>query len=175
MSHSQTLNRFKANPIEVLIFAVITAVFCHSVYSLFYESPDFSPNSTLSSFPTGTNTPERHLASTPSTTAAILALNCDSPLKQETPLSQVRLSGFLCGLKEDSNARRLTKTVIFNQANQFQATIFTDLFTSTFSTDYIPLIAGENKIRVEFSYFDSQSFSQEILLTHPVAPSEASF
>ena len=51
-----------------------------------------------------------------------------------------------------------------NSANKYSATVFTDVSSQKFSTDYIPLVSGRNAIHVEFSYQGGKTFSRDLAL-----------
>ena len=153
--------RYRTNPIEIAIFGVIAIVFANSAYQLFYNQQGFQANA-LSS-----------LAATPASEARIPAskfaslqnidLNCGIENEvRETNAQKVRLTGNLCGAVNLADAGRLTKTVAVNAANHFTATVFTDVNTMKFSTDYIPLTSGKNAIHLEFSYRDGKTVSQDL-------------
>ena len=157
MAKPLNIRRFRANPVEVLILSVVTALFFRSVYKLVYDSEGFRAIQVAhqaSNAATETRSP-----SSVSTTYFNLEVKCDKNMDQETPANKVRLTGSLCGSAPDTS--KLVKTSISNSANKFTATVFTDLNSGKFSTDYIPLNVGKNPIRIDFSYRDGKSTTQE--------------
>ena len=83
---------------------------------------------------------------------------------QPTTATRVRLNGKLCGIQDPSEGNLLVKTQILNKANSFQATIFTDVTSGRFSTDYIPLNTGENPMHIEFTYRGGKVVTHDIVL-----------
>ena len=171
MSQAQRVRRFRANPVEVAIFSIVTLVFTHSVYSLFYDTQSFYPGSFMSrSYASAP--PSRDIASASASLSALtgaasqleLDFKCEGSVTQETGASKVRISGPLCGMNETSTAGRLVRATIENKKNQFQATVFTDIYHGKFSTDYIPIETGDNQIKLEFRYFDGSSSVAEVTL-----------
>src|SRR4051794_6854064 len=95
MSRSQSLRRFRINPVELAIFSVTLLMFLHSVYNLVYTQGGFQPNAlvAMSSNPISEG---RSLASG-SQSLLTLSLQCDET-NQVTQANKVRLNGQLCGL-----------------------------------------------------------------------------
>src|SRR4051812_4439821 len=107
MSSHQKVRRFRANPVEVAIFSVITLVFFHSVYSLFYETPVDYP-AIFSNSVASTAVKGRSPASVPSS-SSLMALNvqCDNPADaQDITASKVRITGFLCGMSDPDSEKK---------------------------------------------------------------------
>lgn len=48
MGSTSQFRRFKTNPVEIAIFAVVTILFGHSVWRLFHESANYKPNALTS-------------------------------------------------------------------------------------------------------------------------------
>jgi hypothetical protein len=146
--------RFKINPVEVGIFSVVALIFVNSVYNLFYEVP------TLSGTPLAqvANTDPSDLRAPASQSFFNVDIKCEGvSAPQETQASKVRLSGPLCGSDQKADLVRQIKMQIQNVANKYAATVFTDVSTGRFSTDYIPLNAGKNSIHVEFQFPSGQN------------------
>jgi hypothetical protein len=78
---------------------------------------------------------------------------------QTVSAAKVRLTGAFCGATDPS---QLTQITIVNKANKFAAAVFSDVNTGKYSTDYIPLNAGKNPIRVDFAYRDGKTVSREL-------------
>ena len=162
---ASTARRFKVNPVEVAIFSVILLVFANSVYSLIYDQPGFKPNalSAVAANPLG----DAGRAPAFSSQAFLnYDLKCEDSSESGTNASKVRISGPLCGMPSGTaESVQLLHTQIVNGTNRFNATVFTDLNTGKFSTDYIPLAAGRNTIHVEFSFSGGKSISKDIVVT----------
>ncbi len=171
MEDLKNQRRFRINPVELAIFSVVALICVNSVYNLFYDR-DGTPSSGIAVLQPSTK--DRAPASTQA--AAHLEIRCEEELALETTATKVRLNGPLCGgakaggavhLREpaSSDPSRVLKTTIVNQTNQFTATTFPDSHTRSFSTDYIPLDPGTNRLRVDYLFQDGLSVTQEIVIT----------
>jgi hypothetical protein len=81
--------------------------------------------------------------------SAELTLPCEGRSDYPKKVTQIRLSGASC---VQANAKReIVSVELLNDANGFSATIF---FPSpkTFTTDYVALVEGENKIKILITY-----------------------
>lgn len=159
MAPSPQTRRFRVNPVEMVIFGLVCTVLVNSVYHLFYDwdgirpvavhqLPDRDPND-----PAG----DRKVSSPPSTpTFANMEVNCGANAQATTSADRVRLTGTLCGAQTGAASGRspasMLRTEILNQTNRAQATVFTDPGSGKFSTDFIPLAAGVNRIELRFVY-----------------------
>jgi hypothetical protein len=163
MVNSENTRKFKANPIEVAILFVITLIFFNSVYNLFYNHNGFHPAALI---PMTANpvSEGRSLASV-SQNLMTWDIKCDKSLEKDTSSNKIRLNGILCGSDPALGATKLLKANIINSANQYNATVFSDVNENKFSTDYIPLETGKNAIRVEFTYIDGKSSVQDLSIT----------
>ncbi|OFZ21076.1 MAG: hypothetical protein A2X94_07025 [Bdellovibrionales bacterium GWB1_55_8] len=161
MAKTSKLYRFRANPVEVLIFLAVTGVFARSVYQLVYD-PEVLTAMTVST-PAAVSGQSRSPASI-SQTFLNMELSCDKNADHDTGATKVRLTGNLCGVDSTTDATKLVRTVISNEANKFAATVFTDVRGGKFSTDYIPLNSGKNPIHVEFSYRDGKVVTQDVVI-----------
>ncbi|MCC7441655.1 MAG: hypothetical protein IT285_08480 [Bdellovibrionales bacterium] len=153
MSPSSEKTRFRLNPVELMIFGAMAVVLANSVYHLFYDwggvrpvavgqLPERDPND-----PAG----DRRVASLPSAPSVVsLNVSCGSQAQIPTSAERVRLSGGLCGLPTGSGSEGLIKTEIVNQTNRTAATVFTDVTAGKFSTDFIPLNPGLNRLELKF-------------------------
>lgn len=154
--------RFRINPVELAVFAVITTVFFHSVYHLFHDPNPFQ-TSEFTPAASNLNTGNRALAAT-TQSLLNLQIQCNGDMDQQTSALKVRLIGTLCGIKTPVEHEKLVKTAIINHANKFAATVFSDLNSGKYSTDYIPLSNGKNPIHIEFAYQDGRLFIQEVTI-----------
>jgi hypothetical protein len=162
MGQPQNIRRFRVNPVEVAIFSIVTLIFLNSVYNLFYDRQGFRPAALA---PMAAN-PVSESNRAPAATAQSflnLEVRCDANPEQETTAAKVRLTGALCGAA-GVDGRKLVKTQIVNNANRFNATVFADVSAVKFSTDYIPLNAGKNPIRLEFTYQGGGAIAQDITI-----------
>lgn len=157
------LRRYRVNPVEIVILLTIAGVFLNSAYDLFYSSQGFHPAALK---PMAAN-PVSEGRSPASITSSFLSADvaCGTNTDRETSASKIRLSGPLCGTDhsaEHQESDPLLRATVLNEANQFSATVFTDAASGKFSTDYIPLSAGKNQIKVEFSYKSGKVISQDV-------------
>lgn len=162
MGNSPSIRRFKVNPVEVVIFLIVTVVCAHSVYNLFYESPTFKASALtpMAANPISEGRSPASVAATPS--KENIEIDCTDNQERQSTASKIRLIGKLCGLMDPDDAKKLMKISIVNNANKFNATIFTEQNAGKFSTDYIPLNSGENPVHLEFSYRGGRIYSQDM-------------
>jgi hypothetical protein len=166
MTTPQThIRRFRTNPVELAIFSVVTLIFVNSLYNLFYDRANFKPTALA---PMAANPISESNPRSPASTASVSAqaflnvdVRCEAPQDQDTNASKVRLTGPLCGAGA-VDGKDLLKAQVVNNANKFNATVFTDLNAGKFSTDYIPLNTGKNPIKLEFSYRGGRVVTQEL-------------
>ncbi|HLD98708.1 MAG TPA: hypothetical protein VJB59_00525 [Bdellovibrionota bacterium] len=163
MGTSSKLRQFRTNPIEILIFCAVTALFVKSLYGLVYDPQTLAP---ITVTPVAANPlSEGRAPASTSQTFINVDLKCDKNQDQETTAAKVRLTGSLCGFNSATEPSKLLKTTITNTANKFSATVFTDTNGGKYSTDYIPLNSGKNPIRLEFSYRDKRIVTQDLTIT----------
>ncbi len=164
-AESTKKSRFYINPIEVLIASTLGGVLIHSLYQLLYQDPAGPASTALVSMKAKPTSEGRKLASAKASPLLNLELNCEKGVESATEASKARLQGQLCGLKMTDEGMRLASATITNTSNEFIATVFAQNDSNRFSTDYIPLAPGENKIRVEFSYSGGgKPFFQDVLI-----------
>jgi hypothetical protein len=164
MNDSKEIQRFRANPVEIVIFLIVAGVFCHSIYGLFYDSHGFTPAALK---PMAAN-PISEAPRTPASASQAflnLEIKCAQSHDQDTTAGKVRLAGPLCGTDGSTPATQLTKTSVMNAANQFSATVFTDVNSAKFSTDYIPLTTGKNVLHLEFTYRNGKAVTQDLTIS----------
>jgi hypothetical protein len=145
------------NPVEAAILAGVAAIFAFSIYSLFQAGSDFHP-AALTAMAGNPISEGRSPASAAPSAFQNLDVACEEQPPTETAATKVRLTGKLCM----TGARQAR---VVNQANQYSATVFTDAGNGKFSTDYIPLVAGANPIRVEFSGSETAAVTREFVVT----------
>jgi len=160
--------KFRINPVEWLIFSIMTFAFGYSSYCLIYQDSVFTKPLGVSSY--------RALDSTfgatrmPASVAHPLLnveLKCsesEAAAEQTTQASKLRISGETCD-QSQALTGVLKKTSIINSANRFAATVFMDTTTHKFSTDYIPLNLGKNTIHIEFSYAGGKIQTRDLIVT----------
>jgi hypothetical protein len=159
-------NRFKINPIEVLVASTLGVVLVQSLYQLLYQGPIDPSSSALVPMKAKPTSEGRKVASAEPSPLLNVHINCAKGSEAITQASRARIQGELCGRKTSEEGAKLSSATITNASNQFVATIFAQNDSNYFSTDYIPLSQGQNKIHVEFSYIgDSKPYSQDLLIT----------
>lgn len=89
--------------------------------------------------------------------------DCDTKTKPETAASKIQITGPFCGAAAEKPA--LVRAEVMNQANRTVATVFAQKDTRQFSTEFIPLISGENPIRLRFTYAGGKVFEKSIAVT----------
>ena len=81
-------------------------------------------------------------------------VGCENGSRFNTPSEHLRLKGKVCGVDA-------TSTAVRNTANGFAATVFHQ-GDSGFTTDYISLATGENKIVIEQTLESGQTQTREV-------------
>lgn len=161
--------RFRINPVELVIFSVISLVFLNSVYNLFYDWRGFRP-AKVALLEGGAL--DSGYADEKKTNSSFLNLEveCTGDQLKETAAGKLRLAGALCsaaggddaGRQPASAAGTLIRTEITNQANNASATVFTDVNAGKYSTDYLPLEQGENPINIRFVYHGGKVVTRQV-------------
>ncbi len=159
--------RFQINPIEVLIASALGVVFVHSLYQLLYETPSGPTSTALVAMKAKPTSEGRSIASSiTSPTLLNLELDCSKSIESVTQATKARIQGELCGIKPSLEGGKLNSASVTNTSNQFVATVFAQNDSTHFSTDYVPLMPGQNKIHVEFSYSGGiKTYSQDLIIT----------
>ncbi len=164
MAPSRNSRSYKINPVEVAIFSIVTLIFFNSIYNLFYDHKGIGPTA-LAPF-TGSATGESRAPAAASQSFQNIEIRCAATADQEVNAAKVRLAGPLCDPKHVAEAKsessKLLKTQVLNMTNKFSATVFTDLSSDRFSTDYIPLNPGKNTIQLEFTFEGGKTFTQTL-------------
>lgn len=88
-----------------------------------------------------------------SSSFANLEFNCKADQKEKTNAVKIRLAGPLCGREgQSAEGSKLIRAEVTNLTNHSNATVFTDLSSGKFSTDYIPLDQGTNTLSIKLEY-----------------------
>ena len=164
MKANRPLRRFRTNPVEIAIFAVVSMVFCNSLYHLFYDrnSLEFAALAPMTASPISEG---RAPASVQQPSFLNLEVKCVSVMEMDTSANKVRLNGPLCGSDATAANGQLIRTEIINTANKFAATVFPDVINGKFSTDYIPLEHGKNTMTIEFEFQGGKRFTEELVVS----------
>lgn len=90
--------------------------------------------------------------------AQLLEFGCEPPKTAQvgTQIRQIRLRGELC----PTTGKTVTNTEIINLTNGFTATVFSPS-PSHYSSDYIHLSEGQNRLRYKLNYTDGTSSEAE--------------
>ena len=78
-----------------------------------------------------------------------LTLPCEGRSDYPKKVTQIRLSGASCN--QANSKSEIVSVELLNDANGFSATVFYPS-KKTFTTDYVALVEGENKIKILISY-----------------------
>jgi len=81
--------------------------------------------------------------------AVELTLPCDGKSTYPKAVAQIRFSGAACIAA--NTKREIASVELLNDANGFSATVFYPT-SKTFTTDYVALSLGENKIKILINY-----------------------
>lgn len=183
-------NRLKA--VEMSIFAVVSLVFLNSVYSLFTDGK-FLEESARRPIAVKEHVPSVQKAEPPEarSVAAESGKKADeasgfvpyetqcNPAGErfETSAAKVRILGPFCGStsrvpaaapnKDSSGAAPGTSLIDYkveNVTSRYSATVFSDYSTGKFSTDFIPLERGANKVVMEFRYKSGKAYPVELTI-----------
>jgi hypothetical protein len=171
MNNTRHIRRFRTNPVEVALLSIVTLIFFHSIYTLFYDNKPFYHASLAQTTWTRNSANavvERNPASTQTHTPALLevVIECtQDTLVGTTEANGVKISGSLCGRDKVGQGSKLIEATITNATNHFSATVFPDIRKNEFSTDYIPLQVGENQFQVSFRYVSGELFSRGFVVT----------
>jgi hypothetical protein len=173
------VRRFRVNPVEILILLTMSVVVGNSVYNLLYGTDSFRP-AALKPMAANPTSEGRGLSSATNASFANLEVKCVtdnvsddqgprpasvlSANDRETSANKVRLTGTLCG-GDGLTGSQLVKATVLNSSNRFNATVFTDSNSPQFTTDYIPLAAGKNTLKLEFAYRGGKTHTQEITVS----------
>lgn len=149
--------------VEFAILGVVGLVLVNSVYHLVSASPDVVS--------TAQNT--RTIAST---RVGEQAESYETKCREMgeifvTTASRIRITGPYCHSQRAEQAldgRSIASTQeplaldASNLSSAYSATVFKDNVTQRFSTDFIPVLVGSNKIRVNFQYPASKTFQLDV-------------
>lgn len=171
MATIKRLRSFRVNPIEVVIFSTVAAVFAHSVYRLFSESDSLELTALTQPSELRSRAPASIGGSTAQTGQQALSLvniGCQSEFTQTAISPKVRVQGTLCRAtdpgKPGEMTLKLSKVTVKNLTHPFEATVFIDSLTQGFVTDYITLQDGANELKIQRTFDDGKIFEQKITL-----------
>ncbi len=129
--------RFRANPIEVIIFTGMLSLLVNSLYELVYRHQPFQARMLQNM---SSRAPSSIVLPTISPLLEVMT-SCKEAVERRTQASKARFKGEIC-IPD-------TKTItVINTTNRYHATVFQQ--QKTFSTDYLHLDPGLNKIEIHF-------------------------
>lgn len=165
--------------VEILIFSGVCLVFMNSVYNLFTDGKLLSDGSRTPIAIRSLSTPEGERRPAPAGAMANFIpyeTKC-APTGEvfETTAAKVRILGPFCGapaqaVRQIASEEGATSHSgpseyrIENTTSHYLATVFSDLEAAKFSTDFVPLESGPNKIHMEFRYKDGHIFPVELTI-----------
>lgn len=157
----ESKRRFRVNPVEVVIFAVISLIFVKSGYSLLYTHDGFDPIA-LTTSAENSVTPVTGRA--PASVTPVVKnftevkIGCEPDKEgQSVNAKKIRLIGTICD--------EVDKINVVNTSAKVTATVFPDFPNQKFSTDYISLAQGKNVIYVEYQLKDGKILGREFSIT----------
>ena len=164
----ESKRRFRVNPIEVTIFAVISLIFVKSGYSLLYTHDGFDPVALSASAedpiaPNTGRTPASAMLNAKSFGDVKIGCEADK-VEQSVSAKKIRLIGSLCAGTENAveeTPLNVKKINVVNTSAKVAATVFPDYTNQKFSTDYITLAQGKNVIYVEYEFKDGKTLGRE--------------
>lgn len=171
------LMKNKVRSIELGIFAVVSLIFLNSAYHLFTDGR-FITNTTRMPLADGNQgapgargplkgpspaSVSENVAPAASLPAFVpYETKCQPQESFETAATKVRITGAFCGQPPKAEAGEFK---ISNTTSRFTATVLSDPQAKTFSTDFIPLEAGANKVQMDFAYKNGKSFPVDLTIT----------
>jgi hypothetical protein len=164
MGFDSDSGKFRINPMEITVVAVVSLILIKSAASLF-TNREMEPAVLQAMAANPLSTDNREPAETRTRPFMELEIQCNGTPDQETTAAKLRLRGPFCGGEIGSSGQNLTRATVVNLSNKTTATVFTYLDERKFSTDYLPLNAGKNTIHVEFNYADGKSVSKDFTVT----------
>lgn len=159
---SQRPTRYSINPFEILATLAMLSFVGYSAYQLVIGHGALRPLGAVreriqAQDQTSANG-SRQLASV----GGIQELSCAPQGAQgfEVKGSKVRLAGALCGSQGAADAP--LNPTIKNASNESKGSVFVDLTSGRFMTDYLALAPGDNRIEIDFPYRDGRMFKKTI-------------
>lgn len=173
-------NKFRA--VEVGIFSVVSLIFLNSVYNLFTDGRLLGSSERK---PLVVQAPARsqpgEAGKNPSQDAVAGFVPYETKCQAsgeilETTAAKVRILGPFCGAPigrqiagapppgSGSSESTLSDYKIENTTSRYTATVFSDHAAGKFSTDFIPLEPGTNKVIMEFRYRNGKVHPVELTI-----------
>ncbi len=159
---------------EIAIFSLVSLVFFHSAYRLLVNAGgDYVPAETRATAAQALRASRGLAAAIDRRAETVKAVAPQDPEQTgyipyrtqcktsgeslQTSAPRIRIVGTPCGLRAPASvpspaSAPLTQSRVENSTTRYVATVFNDPVTREFSTDFIPLDTGTNRIRLEFKY-----------------------
>ena len=163
MATIKRLRSFRVNPIEVVIFSTVAAVFAHSVYRLFSEADALELTALTKTAESELRAPASMTVSNASSELSLVNLGCQAEITQAATSLKVRVQGTVC-TKAGDPLHKLSKVSVKNLTHGSEATVFIDPLTQGFVTDYISLQEGSNELKIQRTFEDGKIAEQKITL-----------
>lgn len=181
MATIKRLRSFRVNPIEVVIFSTVAAVFAHSVYRLFSESDSLELTALTKTVESASRAPASVLDGSGEQPAlqaqqllSLVNIGCQAEFSQTSASFKVRIQGTICTdlrkpassdpVKAGEIPHKLTNVTVKNLTSTFGATVFIDPLTQVFVTDYITLQEGVNELKIQRTFDDGKIVEQKVTL-----------
>lgn len=147
-------SKWSLNPIELVIFLCCFGMFTVSAYRLIFMAPTVIPVATVEPPQV-----ERKVASLQSPFIQV-DIPCTERFETETTASKVRLISKFCKGSKVESPSSIKKLTVIHGTNRFNATVFVS--NDQFSTDFIPLVNGDNPIQIEMETREGSKITREI-------------
>ena len=183
MGHPHQARRFRINPVELVVFGVVSLIFANSVYQLFYDWEEVRANAVGATAAVKADSSSVRGIASANPLFSTIEVKCDSEKAttgakkksgaeesqslETTDAAKIRLSGPLCGIgvKTPQDAKpKLLKAEVVNRTTNTAATVFTNATDGSFSTDFIPLNPGRNQIQLKWIYQGGKEHSQGLVV-----------
>ena len=150
-SQEMESQKFKANPVEYLIFGTVATVFVVTAYRFYSDSQ----NIRLTAMTPMRGNPVSEAREPASALLERVEMTCGTTLDRQTGANHVLIQGPICG-NPGIEGKDLLRASATNSTKGTQSPVITDLEPNRFRTD-VPLALGRNSIRVEFSFKDGKT------------------
>ena len=156
---SSITQRFRSNPVEVLVFALVCVMVGGSLLRVLTKPP--------SAYHAGFAPGERRMASAKRELASLrekegtLELPCELTTGLTTERDKLRLFGMACDIPEGSSIRML-RTRIANETNQATVKAEASPGGQHFETTELPIAFGANRLVVDTFYTDGTKVSRAV-------------
>lgn len=150
--------RFRSNPVEILVFTAVCALAGYSVL----RTLNYPPTASYASFAPGYDrvAPARQLASLREQGSA-LEVPCELRETAASAAPKVNLFGAACDIPS-GKAIRLIQMRITNETNKYSAVIAAGASGLFFEAANVPLEVGHNRLVLNYSYSDGTQVARSV-------------